>query len=216
MKGIRVKVSWDGGIYVDGGRIAPEGVEPFLAEAHVEKAALVLYREAIGREPSPTQQKTIARLKDSGLELLAPTDAPPEWGPLQSFELELTPNRFRLSADIGKDMLFAYTPEGGDKPLIYRFQGAGEAALQNLDIFLSANRIVETKPRQPDRAFGEDTLGEEAYHLRFSYGPKRFWQGWYEAANVPQNLENLFLGCRSLGLHVVRSSVDEPPLSGNA
>lgn len=216
MKGIRVKLGWDGALYVDGGRLTPDGVEPFLHNAREEQAALILYREGVGRAPSDEQARTIEILKASGLELLHPTDAPPEWGPLQSFEMELTPSRFRISAEFGKDMLFSYMPNGGDKPLTYRFKGAGESALQNLDLMISSNRIVESKPHEPDLAFSDDTLELEGMHLRFSYGRSRLWQGWFAADAVPVNFENLYLGCRSLGLHVVKASVEEPPKEGNA
>lgn len=207
MKGIRVKIGWDGGFYVDGGRLAAAGFQPFIDEARRESAVLVCYREGVGRPPSREQSRAVEKLKASGLELLDPVDAPSEWGPLQAFELELTPNRFRLSARRGEDMLFAYLPEGGDKPLTYRFKGVGEAALDNLELLLSANRVVETKPREADRAFCEPALSARALHLRFSYGPRKMWQGWYADNEIPGHLENLYLGCRSLGLHVVKASV---------
>lgn len=218
MKGIRVKISWDGGLYVDGSRLKPAGLEPFFEEARKLGAVLVCYREGVGRPASEEQRSAIELLKGSGLELVDPVDAPSEWGPLQSFELEVTPNRFRLSAARGEDMLFAYLPEGADKPLVYQFKGVGDAALQNLELLLSANRIVESKPHQPERAFGEETLSRKAIHLRFSFGPNRMWQGWYDEHKAPEHVENLYLGCRSLGLHVVKSSVDGEgkPLEGNA
>lgn len=218
MKGIRVKISWDGGLYVDGARLKPAGLEPFFEECRKENAVLVCYREGVGRPASEEQQAAVRSLQGSGLELVDPVDAPSEWGPLQSFEMEVTPDRFRLSAARGEDMLFAYMPEGADKPLIYRFKGVGDAALQNLELLVSANRVVETKPRQPERAFTEETLAGKALHLRFSYGPRKMWQGWYEEEKTPGHLENLYLGCRSLGLHVVKASVteDEKPKEGRA
>jgi hypothetical protein len=216
MKGIRVKISWDGGFYVEGKRLSSAGLAPFFEEARRESAVLVCYREGVGREPSAEQKQAVATLKDSGLELVDPVDAPSEWGPLQSFELELTPNRFRISAARGEDMLFAYTPDGGDKPLLYRFKGVGDAALQNLELLLSANRIVETKPHEADRAFCDETLAANAMHLRFSFGPRKMWQGMFDAKQVPPHFDNLYLGCRSLGLHVVKASVDDPPQEGNA
>lgn len=210
-KAVRLKISWDGALYVDGKRLKKDGLEPFVAKVHDEGAVVVCYREGTGRPASQQQQRVLDRLKEEHLELVHPADAPVEWGPLQSFELELTPNRVRLSAILGRDMLFAYTPEGGDKPLAYLFKGVGEAALQNLDLLISANRVVETKPHEPDKAFLEDTLALPGLHLRFSYGPNKGWQGWYRGEAVPENLENLYLGCRSLGLHVVSASVQEPP-----
>jgi hypothetical protein len=218
MKGIRVKISWDGGLYVDGARLKPAGLRPFFEKARQENAVLVLHREGVGRPPSEEQRQAMELLKDSGLELVDPVDAPSEWGPLQSFELEVTPDRFRLSAERGGDMLFAYLPDGGDKPLVYRFKGVGDAALQNLELLVSGNRVVETKPHEPDRAFDRETLAGKALHLRLSFGPRKSWQGWYEEAATPSNLENLFIGCRSLGLHVVKASVDEAgkPQEGNA
>jgi hypothetical protein len=219
MKGIRVKIAWDGGLYVDGGRLTAEGMEPFFEEARRENAVLVCYREGVGRAASPEQERAVETLRDSGLELVDPVDAPSEWGPLQSFELELTPNRFRLSATRGEDMLFAYTPEGSDEPLVYRFKGVGDSALQNLELLLSANRVVESKPHEADRAFCEETLAAAALHLRFSYGPRKMWQGFFAESELPGHVENLYLGCRSLGLHVVRASVDEtdtPQTEGRA
>lgn len=209
MKGIRVKIGWDGALYVDGGRLAADGFETFCSEARGQQAVLVCYREGVGREPSAEQRAAIKRLQDAGLELVDPTDAPSEHGPLQSFELELTPDRFRLSAARGQDMLFAYKPDGADKPLTYRFKGVGDAALQNLELMISSNRVVETKPRQPDEAFAEGTLAQKGLHLRFSFGPRKCWQAWYEDGALPGHLENLYLGCRSLGLHVVKASVGE-------
>jgi hypothetical protein len=215
-KALRLKIGWDGALYVDGGRLADGGLEAFLEQVRAEDAAVICYREGTGRPASREQQDVLDQLKAEGLDLVHPADAPAEWGPLQSFELELTPNKVRLSALRGKDMLFAYTPEGGSEPLAYLFKGVGEAALQNLDLLLSANRVVETKPREPDRAFCEETLAVPGLHLRFSYGPKKGWQGWYEGDAVPENLENLYLGCRSLGLHVVTQSVEKPQEPGSA
>lgn len=208
VKGIRIKVGWDGAFYVDGGRLAEAGFKTFVDRAREEGAALVVYREGVGMDPSNEQRASIDRLKETGLELLHPVDAPPEWGPLQSFELEVTPSRFRLSAERGKDMLFAYAPQPGEKPLAYVFKGVGDSALQNLDLLISSNRVVESKPHEPDRAFGEETLEKRGMHVRFSYGPRRVWQSFYEADSAPRHLENLYLGCRSLGLHVVKTAAD--------
>lgn len=219
MKGIRVKIAWDGGLFVDGGRLSEQGLEVFFEEARRENAVLVCYREGVGRAPSAAQTRAVEALKASGLELVDPVDAPSEWGPLQSFELELTPDKFRLSASRGEDMLFAYTPEGGDKPLLYRFKGVGDNALANLELLLSANRVVETKPHEADRAFCDETLATPALHLRFSYGPRKMWQGYFADGELPGHIENLYLGCRSLGLHVVKASVDDsdkPQTEGRA
>lgn len=209
MKGIRIKVAWDGALFVEGGRLSEEGLETFIHEAKREGACLVCYREGVGREPSDPQKRAIDDLKATGLELVHPIEAPPEWGPLQQFELELTPNRFRLSAVRGENMMFAYTPDGADRPLTYVFKGVGEGALQNLDLLISSNRIVESKARAPERAFCEDTLEEPGFHLRFTYADGKVWQGFFGEDEVPQNFENLYLGCRSLGLHVVKASVDD-------
>jgi len=209
MKGIRVKIGWDGALYVDGGKLSNAGLQPFFDEVRQQDAMLVCYREGVGRQASPEQLSTIKMLQAGGFELIDPNDAPSEWGPLQSFELELTPDRFRIAAARGEDLLFAYLPEGGDKPLVYRFKGVGDAALQNLELMISSNRVVETKPHEPDRAFCDETLKQRAFHLRFSFGPRRMWQGWYSQEELPGHLENLYLGCRSLGLHVVKASVDE-------
>ncbi len=212
VKGIRVKVGWDGALYVDGGRLAENGFKTFVDSAREEGAALIMYREGVGLDPSEEQRASIDRLKATGLELIHPVDAPPEWGPLQSFEIELTPSRFRLSAERGKDMLFAYAPQPQEKPLAYVFKGVGDSALQNLDLMISSNRVVESKPHEPDRAFCDETLAQRGLHVRFSYGPRRIWQAWYEGDALPRHLENLYLGCRSLGLHVVKTAAGEGEL----
>lgn len=212
VKGIRVKIGWDGAMYVDGGRLNENGFQAFVEQAKEERAVVILYREGVGMDPSAEQRGTIERLKETGLELVHPVDAPPEWGPLQSFELELTPSRFRLSAEVGKDMLFAYAPQPGEKPLAYVFKGVGDSALQNLDLLISSNRIVESKPHEPDRAFSEETLARRGMHVRFTYGPRKIWQAWFEEDSAPRHLENLYLGCRSLGLHVVKTAADQGEL----
>jgi hypothetical protein len=224
MKGIRVKIAWDGALYVEGGRLSNAGLQPFFDEARSQDAVLVCYREGVGRAASAEQVATIKMLQAAGLELIDPVDAPSEWGPLQSFELELTPDRFRMAAQRGEDLLFAYKPEGADQPLVYRFKGVADAALQNLELLVSANRIVESKPHEADRAFCEETLAKRGLHLRFSFGPRKMWQGYFEEAELPGHFENLYLGCRSLGLHVVKASLDEhdqplppqPPPEGRA
>lgn len=208
---VRLKVGWDGKFYVDGAKLAEDGLQPFIDAVQSQGAAVILHREGTGRPTPPEQQQAVERLKDAGLDLVHPIDAPSEWGALQGFELELAPNRFRMSAVRDKDMLFAYTPEGAKEPLTYLFKGVGEGALQNIDLLISANRVVETKPREPERAFLDETMSAPAFHLRFSYGREKFWQSWYPRDDVPQNLENLYHGCLSLGLHVVKESDQAPP-----
>jgi len=133
---------------------------------------------------------------------------------LYSFELQISPNTFRLAALPRQPILLSIEPQNGEKGAVLMVRQNNAAELFE-HIYEKLNEIIkkcdiESLPvSQPEKCFLESTLNISGVHLRFAYGDGRSWTFYYSSNNAPASISCLIDACRILTRKVFESQPGE-------
>jgi hypothetical protein len=208
----RVKVSKAGDIYFDRERISREALVRRLKTLKAKGGHVIYYRESPSSAPSREALSVLEAVAASKIPVQLGSDAPSEWGTLQTFELEVAPRQFRFAISRGQPFLFAFVPPGQTTPQTYYGPLTEEEPwLKRVDLLISADRVIETKPGAPKKAFRPDGMRQPSVHVRVRYNVNTGWQGWYPREHVPPNIESLLSDCAALGLQMLPPPAKRSP-----
>lgn len=194
-----IKIERAGTAYWNDAAMAHDTIE----EQARSSDGVVYYFESPELEPSNQQIAVLRRIRASGTTVIDGRTAPSEWGVLEWFELEESPFVMRFAVVPDQPILFAAARDKGRDPETWIVPA--DAALRtevtsHLDFLIRANRVVETRPNEPQKAFAEDVRNKRATHVRISYGGNRRWAGYFPKELLPQSVAALKAGCIQYGL----------------
>jgi hypothetical protein len=191
------KIDRQGNVYWDWKLVSPPELGSLIAGA----TSILYYFESPELAPTPEQLATLERLRTGAAPLLDGRAEPSEWGTLQWFELEEAPHAMRLAIVPDQPILFATEAA----TWLIDADAERRAALAGaIDFLIRANRVVETRPNEPAKAFDKAALRKPSLHARISYGGERRWATFHPLREVPENIRAFQAGCLAYGREHLR------------
>lgn len=201
MSSPRVKVSKSGKTYLNQKEVSLSELITELLKAKEKGFGTYYYREAALSDPTPQVEEIVGAIVSAGIPVRAGSEAPSEWGELETFML-VAPSEFHFA--IFKDGTFTFVPEGGQRPKAYHSKTPHAAAiLREVDALISANRIVETPPASPEKAMVKETATTPSLQVVIQYAGGKLWRSYYSKHQAPDNVKSLLSDCKKLGLNLV-------------
>jgi hypothetical protein len=201
MKHAVVKIGLQGEVYWDGQRITGEAFRKALSQLKQEDGYLTYYREAPDEEPSQAVYETFEAIAASKNRIQLGSNAPSEWGTLDSVEIEEAPGRFRFAMARGTPFLFGFTPDGQTEPVLALGRdGPDDSWFSSVDLLIRSDRIMETPPHEPEKARSPEPINVPSLFVVVRYGSGPQWASWYPIEDVPSNVRSFYRGCRALGI----------------
>jgi len=171
---------------------------------------IVVYLESPELPPSAEQTGVMELLQRGGWTIDHGLRRPSEWGTLEWFEMEETPQVMRLALIPRQPILFAGTIRGRLSTWMADVDAAQRASFTSeVDYLIRANRVIETKPDDPEKAFAEDTRKMPALHIRIAYVESGRWQACFRSGKLPPSIQAFQQGCIALGMKRLASSGKE-------
>jgi tetratricopeptide (TPR) repeat protein len=131
---------------------------------------------------------------------------------LYSFELEISPHGFRVSALPLQPILLSIEPQNGEKGAVLMVRQNNAAELfehiyKELGEIIKKYDIESLPVSQPEKCFSEATSNMPGIHFRFAYGDGRNWTFYYPSNNAPARILDLISACKIL----TRKVFDDQP-----
>lgn len=187
-----LKLGLQGDAYVDGKQVSVDDMEQRVRELVERKGVLIYYREAPTTTGSEASQKLFERIVALRPAVMLGSNAPSEWGRLNWLEVEEAPGRSRVFVARGEKFLVAVPSQPGEKPTVYSggplLSAAEDNVLGSLDLMVRADRVMESRVHEADRAFNPHFQRAPSLHIRVAYASGRAWASYYPEAEVPGNL----------------------------
>lgn len=158
--------------------------------------SILYYFESPELAPAAEQLATLEQLRAGAATVLDGRAHASEWGVLQWFELEEAPHVMRLAIVPDQPILFA--TEEATWLIDADAERRAEVA-SAIDFLIRANRVVETRPNEPAKAFEKSAQRKPSLHVRISYGGERRWATFHPLREVPENIRAFAAGCRAYG-----------------
>ena len=115
-----------------------------------------------------------------------------------------------------EDLLIGLPSEGAQPGRVLRGKMPADLEdrlLHDLDVLVSANRVIETLQHAPEHALQPNTQAVPSVHLRVRYESGRSWMSWYAMSEVPSHIASLVEDCRLLARRVMDAAT-QPPTGG--
>lgn len=192
------KIDRRGRVYWDWKLVASPGE---LQEKIAAATSILHYFESPELAPSAEQLASLERLRAGTAPVLDGRLQQSEWGVLQWFELEEAPHVMRLAIVPDQPILFA---SDGATWLIDADAARRSEVAGAIDFLIRANRIVETRPNEPAKAFDAAAQKKPSLHARISYGGERRWATFHPLRDVPDNVRAFVAGCVAYGREHLR------------
>jgi hypothetical protein len=201
----RLKISADGRLFFNREPIDLTELTGRLLQLKTDGRALVPYREAGRAKPSADVEAILEVLNATKVRLILPEEAASEWGELEMVEVEVAPHRFRLALAAHEPYFIGFTPKGASRPLVTHGPPLPEREkwLRATDVLISADRVMETKTRDPDGAFREESLADRSVHVAVHYKGRPRWSSWYPAGQLPPNIKSFVEDCKALAVEIM-------------
>lgn len=193
------KIDRQGNVYWNWKRVSPAELRKHARDG----ASIVYYFEWPHVAPSAEQIAALEALRNVTPLLVDGRSVPSEWGTLQWFEIEEAPFTMRLAVLPNSPVLFAARRAGDDDTSTWILDPAPEQRAEivaAIDFLIRANRVVETPPHDPAKAFDPAAQKKSSLHVRISYGGAKRWAAHYASEEIPENLRALQAGCVAYGL----------------
>jgi hypothetical protein len=195
---VRVKVTRAGNVYWNRQMVDLEEFATRLKDVRRTSGSIIYYPEGHGADPTPQQHAVYQRIRDTQVSVQHGWDAAPEWGRLIWFEIDECPMKYRLYAVDGEPVLcidsfagvnYIVPPGSGPKHI--------ELLMEGLAFLISSHRVIETEPRNPQRAFRPDLdpAKERCVELRVGFDSGTWWTSYYEPDEVPPNIQAFYEEC---------------------
>jgi len=193
------KIDRQGNVYWDWKLVAPRELEGLIAPA----TSILYYFESPELRASAEQLAALARLQRGKVPVLDGRTEPSEWGALQWFELEEAPFAMRLAIVPDQPILFAAKEQGQAEASTWIIEAEPQRIAEvssAIDFLIRANRLIETRPNEPAKAFDKAAQSKPSLHVRISYGGERRWATYHPINDVPDNVRAFQAGCLAYGL----------------
>lgn len=186
-----LKLSKSGRIYLDYYSVPLEELGSKLDEIKVQGHTVGYFRESPQTEHNKELAERVMReIIERDIKVGMGRD-PFEWGPVTNLLTYKGPSQLFMSASVQDRVLsFSFIPEGKKDRVSTRGELApGGSFLPNAGVLVSADFIMETPMREPNKELNDELLHIECLYVAIKCEGSPQWASFYERDTAPANVK---------------------------
>jgi hypothetical protein len=209
-----IKAGKNGGVYITGDpmkiedkKVEMKDLPAVLAKLRKKYNTISYFREGVYAEPRGKYLRHIHEILDklekAGFAIRMADNYLNQYGEVTNFVIYIGPGRFRIGADKGRLLVYAFTPKGEKKMKVYTRDVSGPEAwkncARNFAMIFHSNRLPAMEQHNRDIAFTADEMKMSSVHIRIVIDGKHEWRACYSIDEVPENIQSFMEDCRVIG-----------------